>query len=98
MTKPSAMRCCCRRRAARRLARGAPRRPTNAAASSAGCAAASLRRRAARARLRARAPSAFLGSAHIAAGELIPDRLLSPLEVQGLLALLNLPDLIEPIP
>lgn len=30
-------------------------------------------------------PHAFLGSAHIAGGELIPDRLLSPLEVQGLL-------------
>ena len=30
-------------------------------------------------------PQAFLGSAHIAGGELIPDRLLSPLEVQGLL-------------
>ncbi|MFN5155456.1 MAG: tRNA pseudouridine(55) synthase TruB, partial [Betaproteobacteria bacterium] len=26
---------------------------------------------------------AFLGTAHITAGELIPDRLLSPLEVQG---------------
>jgi len=31
-------------------------------------------------------PRAFLGSAHITAGELIADRLLSPLEVQGLLA------------
>jgi tRNA pseudouridine55 synthase len=31
-------------------------------------------------------PRAFLGAAHIAAGELIPDRLLSPLEVQALLA------------
>lgn len=30
-------------------------------------------------------PHAFLGSAHIAGGELIPSRLLSPLEVQGLL-------------
>ena len=29
--------------------------------------------------------AAFLGSAHIAAGELIPDRLLSPVEVQTLL-------------
>jgi tRNA pseudouridine55 synthase len=29
-------------------------------------------------------PRAFLGTAHIIAGELIPDRLLSPLEVQGL--------------
>jgi tRNA pseudouridine55 synthase len=28
-------------------------------------------------------PGAFLGTAHITAGELIPDRLLSPLEVQG---------------
>ena len=28
---------------------------------------------------------AFLGSAHITAGELIADRLLSPIEVQGLL-------------
>jgi tRNA pseudouridine55 synthase len=31
-------------------------------------------------------PRAFLGSAHIAAGELIADRLLSPLEVQALIA------------
>jgi tRNA pseudouridine55 synthase len=30
-------------------------------------------------------PRAFLGSAHITAGELIADRLLSPIEVQGLL-------------
>jgi tRNA pseudouridine55 synthase len=30
-----------------------------------------------------REPGAFLGTAHITAGELIPDRLLSPLEVQG---------------
>lgn len=30
-------------------------------------------------------PRAFLGSAHITAGELIADRLLSPLEVQGIL-------------
>ncbi len=30
-------------------------------------------------------PQAFLGSAHIKAGELIPGRLLSPVEVQGLL-------------
>jgi tRNA pseudouridine55 synthase len=30
-----------------------------------------------------RDPGAFLGTAHITAGELIPDRLLSPLEVQG---------------
>lgn len=32
-------------------------------------------------------PGAFLGSAHIKAGELIPDRLLSPAEVQSLLSL-----------
>jgi len=32
------------------------------------------------------APGAFLGSAHICAGELIADRLLSPVEVRGLLA------------
>ena len=32
------------------------------------------------------APDAFLGSAHISAGELIADRLLSPLEVQATLA------------
>ena len=32
-------------------------------------------------------PGAFLGSAHITAGELIPDRLLSPAEVQSLLSL-----------
>jgi len=31
-------------------------------------------------------PGAFLGSAHITAGELIPDRLLSPAEVQSLLS------------
>jgi len=31
-------------------------------------------------------PKAFLGSAHVKAGELIPTRLLSPLEVKGLLA------------
>ena len=31
-------------------------------------------------------PRAFLGSAHLQAGELIADRLLSPVEVQGLLA------------
>ena len=31
-------------------------------------------------------PSAFLGSAHIASGELIADRLLSPVEVQGLIS------------
>ena len=31
-------------------------------------------------------PCAFLGSAHITAGELIPDRLLSPAEVQSLLS------------
>jgi tRNA pseudouridine55 synthase len=31
-------------------------------------------------------PRAFLGSAHITAGELIPDRLLSPAEVQSLLS------------
>ena len=31
-------------------------------------------------------PRAFLGSGHVAAGELIPTRLLSPLEVQGLLS------------
>ena len=30
-------------------------------------------------------PAAFLGSAHITAGELIADRLLSPTEVQALL-------------
>jgi tRNA pseudouridine55 synthase len=30
-------------------------------------------------------PQAFLGSGHVAAGELISTRLLSPLEVQGLL-------------
>ncbi len=30
-------------------------------------------------------PKAFLGSGHITAGELISDRLLSPIEVQGLL-------------
>jgi tRNA pseudouridine55 synthase len=32
------------------------------------------------------APDAFLGSAHITAGELIPDRLLSPLEVRAAVA------------
>ncbi|MEW6703465.1 MAG: tRNA pseudouridine(55) synthase TruB [Pseudomonadota bacterium] len=32
-------------------------------------------------------PRAFLGSAHVQAGELIADRLLSPVEVQGLLSL-----------
>jgi len=32
------------------------------------------------------APRALLGAAHIQAGELIPDRLLSPVELQGLLA------------
>lgn len=31
-------------------------------------------------------PGAFLGSAHISGGELIPGRLLSPIEVQGVLA------------
>ncbi len=31
-------------------------------------------------------PGAFLGSAHVQAGELIPDRLLSPPEVQGVIA------------
>ncbi|MEF7615772.1 tRNA pseudouridine(55) synthase TruB [Aquincola sp. MAHUQ-54] len=31
-------------------------------------------------------PSAFLGSAHITSGELIADRLLSPVEVQGLIS------------
>ena len=31
-------------------------------------------------------PRAFLGSAHITAGELIADRLLSPLEVQALVS------------
>jgi tRNA pseudouridine55 synthase len=31
-------------------------------------------------------PRAFLGSAHVTAGELIADRLLSPVEVQGLLS------------
>ncbi len=31
-------------------------------------------------------PRAFLGSAHVAAGELIADRLLSPVEVQGLIS------------
>ena len=31
-------------------------------------------------------PKALLGAAHIQAGELIPDRLLSPVELQGLLA------------
>ncbi|HET6599593.1 MAG TPA: tRNA pseudouridine(55) synthase TruB, partial [Burkholderiaceae bacterium] len=31
-------------------------------------------------------PKAFLGGGHIAAGELISTRLLSPLEVQGLLS------------
>jgi len=36
-------------------------------------------------------PHALLGSAHITAGELIADRLLSPTEVQGLLNELNLP-------
>jgi len=30
-------------------------------------------------------PKALLGAAHICAGELIPDRLLSPAELQGLL-------------
>jgi tRNA pseudouridine55 synthase len=30
-------------------------------------------------------PKALLGAAHIVAGELIPDRLLSPAELQGLL-------------
>lgn len=34
-------------------------------------------------RVYARAPRAFLGSAHIAGGELIADRLLSPIEVQS---------------
>jgi tRNA pseudouridine55 synthase len=37
-------------------------------------------------RVYAAAPRAFLGSAHITAGELIADRLLSPLEVQASLA------------
>jgi len=32
------------------------------------------------------APRVLLGSAHIKAGELIPTRLLSPIEVQGLLS------------
>jgi tRNA pseudouridine55 synthase len=32
----------------------------------------------------AKAPQVFLGSAHVKAGELIPTRLLSPVEVQGL--------------
>jgi tRNA pseudouridine55 synthase len=36
-------------------------------------------------------PHALLGSAHITAGELIADRLLSPTEVQGLLNELNFP-------
>ena len=31
-------------------------------------------------------PRAFLGSAHITGGELIADRLLSPIEVQALIA------------
>lgn len=48
-----------------------------------------LRRRtalgdAAAVRVYGRAPRAFLGSAHVAAGELIPDRLLSPDEVRAL--------------
>ncbi|MFT3821538.1 MAG: tRNA pseudouridine(55) synthase TruB [Rubrivivax sp.] len=34
-------------------------------------------------RVYAQSPRAFLGAAHIAGGELIPDRLLSPLEVQA---------------
>ena len=34
-----------------------------------------------------RHPDVFLGSAHIAGGDLIPSRLLSPIEVQGLLTL-----------
>ena len=34
-------------------------------------------------------PKALLGAAHIAAGELIPDRLLSPAELQGLLGASN---------
>jgi tRNA pseudouridine55 synthase len=38
-------------------------------------------------------PAAFLGSAHITAGELIADRLLSPLEVQ---ALTNTPETLTP--
>jgi tRNA pseudouridine55 synthase len=47
-----------------------------------------LRRRVARAdatavRVYASAPRAFLGAAHVRGGELIPDRLLSPLEVQA---------------
>jgi len=49
-----------------------------------------LRRRvtlpdAAAVRVYARDPQAFLGAAHIAGGELIPDRLLSPIEVQALM-------------
>ena len=41
-------------------------------------------------------PKAFLGSGHITAGELISTRLLSPLEVQGLLAPMTAPA--EPAP
>jgi tRNA pseudouridine55 synthase len=41
-------------------------------------------------------PGAFLGSGHITAGELISTRLLSPLEVQGLLAPMTAPA--EPAP
>ena len=43
-----------------------------------------------RARLWPRTRRAFLGSAHITAGELIADRLLSPLEVQALIASLGI--------
>jgi tRNA pseudouridine55 synthase len=38
-------------------------------------------------RVYAEAPRAFLGAAHITAGELIPDRLLSPLEVSAAMSL-----------
>ena len=80
---------------ARRAAAAAPTRcwptgprcacpTTRPAASSPACAAASpLADAPRRARLRPASPRAFLGSAHITAGELIADRLLSPLEVQA---------------
>ena len=51
-----------------------------------GCAAASRWPDAGAVRVYGPEPRAFLGSAHITAGELIADRLLSPLEVQALIA------------
>ena len=86
-TRPRATRCLLPADALRRrLAEDRPRAPKTPAASSPACAAASRCPTRRAVRVYGPEPGAFLGSAHIAGGELIATRLLSPAEVGALVA------------